>query len=81
MHLEKLRNDINNAIPDSTFSGLAIIDFEEWRPLWETNYDSKKIYQEHSIKHVKHRNPDIDDASAEQIAIDEFNTAARLTLK
>jgi hyaluronoglucosaminidase len=75
--LEKLRDDIGKYIPDPNFNGLGVIDFEEWRPLWDTNYDSKKIYQEHSIRHVQNRNPDLDAVEAERIAIDEFNLAAR----
>lgn len=32
-HLEKAQADIVAAIPDPNFSGVAVIDFESWRPV------------------------------------------------
>ena len=44
-HLAQVEADIEKAIPDPHFSGLAIIDWEAWRPLWTWNFDSLDIYQ------------------------------------
>ncbi|VDK85284.1 unnamed protein product [Cylicostephanus goldi] len=41
-HLKKAREDIEKRIPDENFSGLAIIDFERWRPLFSENDWMKK---------------------------------------
>jgi hypothetical protein len=37
--------DIDATIPDVNFAGLAIIDWEAWRPLWAWNFDALSIYQ------------------------------------
>ena len=44
-------------IPDADFSGLAMIDWEGWRPLWDRNFDSKNIYQTKSIEMVRELHP------------------------
>ena len=36
-HLSKSSRDIASKIPDPDFKGVAVIDWEGWRPLWETN--------------------------------------------
>ena len=36
--------------------GLAVIDWEEWRPLWDRNWGNKRIYQTLSVAHVKQTN-------------------------
>ncbi|CAD5112632.1 DgyrCDS1847 [Dimorphilus gyrociliatus] len=55
-HLEKAERDIEKFL-DKGFSGLAVIDWEDWRPLFKRNWDSKKIYQDRSIELVKRRYP------------------------
>ena len=51
-HLEKLEVHINEEIPDRDFSGLGVLDFEEWFAIWDMNFEkgSKKIYRTESIK-------------------------------
>ena len=56
-HLCKARIDIINKIPDQNFKGLAVIDWEPWRPLWETNWNKKRIYKVRSVELVKSRYP------------------------
>uniref|UniRef100_A0A0K0EA72 Hyaluronidase n=1 Tax=Strongyloides stercoralis TaxID=6248 RepID=A0A0K0EA72_STRER len=75
-HLEKLRNDIERIIPNSKYDGLAIIDVEEWRPTYDSNWNSKIIYREESIKHVLSRFPNISRDDAIAIAKDEFDNSA-----
>ncbi|VDN06985.1 unnamed protein product, partial [Onchocerca ochengi] len=62
----------------ANFSGLAVIDYEKWRPLWELhNYYKLNIYQNESIAHVqKTRNNGINHLHAKKIAVDEFNNAS-----
>uniref|UniRef100_A0A0R3RNW5 Hyaluronidase n=1 Tax=Elaeophora elaphi TaxID=1147741 RepID=A0A0R3RNW5_9BILA len=75
-HLKKIESDIEKAIPNENFNGLAIIDYEKWRPLYEHNWSSKRIYRKESIAYVKKRNSRIDEKTAESIAKDEFNNAS-----
>lgn len=43
-------------IPSRTNRGLAVIDWEEWRPLWDRNWGTKRIYQTLSVAHVMQAN-------------------------
>ena len=40
-------------VPNATYDGLAIIDWERWDPVWERNWDSRKVYQTESIGKVR----------------------------
>uniref|UniRef100_A0A0N5BBL1 Hyaluronidase n=1 Tax=Strongyloides papillosus TaxID=174720 RepID=A0A0N5BBL1_STREA len=79
-HLEALQENVTNIIKDENFSGLAIIDIEEWRPTYDSNWSSKRIYQNQSIEHVLEENKkngtNITIQQATEIAIKEFNEAA-----
>ncbi|TMS35640.1 hypothetical protein L596_002999 [Steinernema carpocapsae] len=76
-HLLKVKMDIERSIPYSGYSGLAIIDFEDWRPLWSLNWGSKTIYKKESVRYVLERYPSLSKKSARRLAITEFNKAAR----
>uniref|UniRef100_A0A3Q0SFL2 Hyaluronidase n=1 Tax=Amphilophus citrinellus TaxID=61819 RepID=A0A3Q0SFL2_AMPCI len=54
--LNKARADINYYIPSRATRGLAVIDWEEWRPLWDRNWGTKRIYQTLSVAHVMQAN-------------------------
>ncbi|CAL8368862.1 unnamed protein product [Lota lota] len=41
------------------FAGLAVIDWEEWRPLWARNFDSKAVYRRRSMRRVRRDRPDL----------------------
>ena len=76
-HLTKLEDDINKAIPNKTFNGYGIIDWESWRPTWDRNYDAKKIYQSKSIDLVKKEHPTWSKERVESVAQQHFEAAAR----
>lgn len=75
-HLLKVRSDIKESIPNPDFDGLAIIDYEKWRPIWEHNWYTKRIYQNESVAYVKERYKNITEKYAKLIAENEFNNAA-----
>ncbi len=77
LHLQKMRVDIDRIIPNRDYTGLAIIDFEEWHPIWGANFGIRKIYQHRSIAHVRQRAPGTSYAQAKSIARNEFNAATR----
>ncbi|EFO17241.2 hypothetical protein LOAG_11260, partial [Loa loa] len=79
-HLSKVRSDIDKAIPNTNFDGLAIIDYEDWRPLWEHNWYTKRIYRNASLAYVeeqyKNTGKTLTKDDKLNIAKDEFNRAA-----
>lgn len=62
-------------LPD--FSGLAVIDWEEWRPLWETNFGSKLEYRRLSKLLVKQEQPDLSERAVTLLARQMFEESAR----
>ncbi|XP_026216872.1 hyaluronidase PH-20-like [Anabas testudineus] len=75
--MNKARADINYYIPSRTSRGLAVIDWEEWRPLWDRNWGMKKIYQTLSVNHVMQRNRSLTVQQATEKAKQQFQVAAR----
>ncbi|XP_053283663.1 hyaluronidase-5 [Pleuronectes platessa] len=69
-------DDIKNYIP-SNQPGLAVLDFEEWRPQWVRNWGSKDIYREISIETVKKKNASLSDDEAEDRAKIVFEHGAK----
>ncbi|XP_048348125.1 hyaluronidase-1 isoform X2 [Sphaerodactylus townsendi] len=57
-HLWKAQQDIKKTILETSFKGLAVIDWESWRPLWVRNWDSMEIYKNKSMDLVKRQHPD-----------------------
>ena len=77
-HLDKAASDITKAIPNADFSGLAVIDWEFWSPIWGENSDQYRVvYQTESIKLVRRRHPDWDSGMVETMAKLEFENAAK----
>lgn len=74
-----MRDDISKAIPNSGFDGPAVIDWEEWRPLWSMNWGKKKVYKKLSEEYARNRYPHLSKKSARLRAVTEFNKAARLS--
>ncbi|XP_003502177.1 hyaluronidase PH-20 [Cricetulus griseus] len=75
-HLDKSKTDIEHYIPVDKF-GLAVIDWEEWRPTWMRNWKPKDVYRNKSIALVQANNAGISIEDATQKAKDEFETAGR----
>ncbi|VDO76692.1 unnamed protein product [Heligmosomoides polygyrus] len=76
-HLIRVSQQIREAIPREDFSGIAVIDFEEWRPLYQLNWGKKAVYRRESIRLVRKQYPQISEKSAEEMAKKEFNSAAK----
>ena len=54
-----------------------ILDWEKWRPIYDTNWGDKKEYQEKSKDLVEEEHPNWDDAMIETEARKQFEAAAR----
>ncbi|KAM7121100.1 hyaluronidase PH-20 [Molossus nigricans] len=79
-HLAKARTDINTYIPKDD-PGLAIIDWEEWRPIWARNWKPKDIYRNKSIQWVQRQNPQLSAIDASNTAKQNFETAGKNFMK
>ncbi|MBL0928045.1 MAG: hypothetical protein IBJ11_10410 [Phycisphaerales bacterium] len=73
-HLAKVRSDVEKAIPDPNWSGLAIIDFEAWPPQWKWLLEP---YREMSRQMVRQRQPDLPAAEVERLSAQWFESSAR----
>lgn len=76
-HLRAAGDEIREDIPRPDFSGLAIVDWESWRPLWARNWDSKTVYWEGSRTLVREKHPDWPPSKVEEAAQKEFQEAGR----
>ncbi|XP_012576218.1 PREDICTED: hyaluronidase PH-20-like [Condylura cristata] len=75
-HLDKATNDIRYYIKSNKV-GLAVIDWPEWKPLWERNVRRKEVYQAQSIELVRQNNLRLSYDEAAQIAKVEFEKAGK----
>ncbi|XP_037374132.1 hyaluronidase PH-20-like [Talpa occidentalis] len=75
-HLEQARKNICDSVGPNDV-GLAVIDWEEWRPLWDRNWGAKVIYRNQSIDLVLQRNKTLNSTGAVLVAKAEFEKAGR----
>nr|XP_046253627.1 hyaluronidase-3 [Scatophagus argus]XP_046253628.1 hyaluronidase-3 [Scatophagus argus]XP_046253629.1 hyaluronidase-3 [Scatophagus argus] len=59
------------------FTGLAVIDWEEWWPLWERNFGTKMAYRRLSNLLVRQERPDLSDRDITLLARQKFEESAR----
>lgn len=81
LHLEKVKKDLETAIPDSNFTGLGVIMFQAWKPLFRQNFDALGSYQVESISYARSKHPDWSDEKLTALATTEFNDAAKKFLE
>ncbi|XP_016068795.1 PREDICTED: hyaluronidase PH-20 [Miniopterus natalensis] len=75
-HLEKAKKDIAFYMPTDK-PGLAVIDWEEWRPIWARNWKPKDIYRTKSVDLVKLQHPQISDKDANDLAKENYEKEGR----
>lgn len=73
-HLAKAKKDIEKAIPDANFAGLAVIDYEAWCPIWSRTGDT---YRNASREHARQQNPTLSGDALEARAKQDFITAGK----
>lgn len=59
------------------FSGLAVVDWEKWQPLWVRNYGTRQAYNDLSKQLVRKKHPNMSEEEATSLAVAEFEKAAR----
>ncbi|XP_054985065.1 hyaluronidase PH-20-like [Sorex araneus] len=75
-HLQKASKNIDYYIKNDSV-GLAVIEWENWRPLWDRNWGSKTIYKNKSIELVIKSNQSHDPSDATKKAKTDFEKAAK----
>lgn len=76
-HHEKMPEGVRKYIREPGAKGLAVIDWEEWRPLWIRNWDVKNVYRERSRQLVAKKNPDWPPEQVGKVGQQEFELSAR----
>ena len=76
-HYEKMPTGVKKYIREPGSKGLAVIDWEEWRPLWIRNWNSKDVYREKSRLMVAQKNPDWLPERVGKVAQQEFELSAQ----
>ncbi|XP_039627179.1 hyaluronidase-3 isoform X2 [Polypterus senegalus] len=74
-HLDLAKQKIEQLLA-SDFSGLAVIDWEEWRPLWVRNWGRMKKYQSLSEALVRQKYWVLPEKQVRARAKEEFETGA-----
>lgn len=60
-----------------SFSGLAVVDWEKWQPLWVRNYGIRQVYNDLSKQMVRNKHPNMSEEEVTSLATAEFEKAAR----
>ncbi|XP_005305767.1 hyaluronidase-1-like [Chrysemys picta bellii] len=76
-HLNKAKSDIDHSIPMKKFQGLAVIDWENWRPQWDRNWGNKTIYRNKSLELVRRHHPQWSEDKIRKVAKEEFENAGK----
>ncbi|XP_077458765.1 hyaluronidase-2-like [Stigmatopora argus] len=76
-HLAKMPEGVEKYIREPGAKGLAVIDWEEWRPLWIRNWEAKDVYRRHSKELVRQKNPDWPPERVSKVAMQEFEASAK----
>ncbi|KAM7404428.1 hypothetical protein PAMP_011773 [Pampus punctatissimus] len=79
-HLSLAETQISSTLQPN-FTGLAVIDWEEWHPLWERNFGIKKEYRRLSKLLVRQERPDLSDEAMTSLARQKFEESARRFMK
>ncbi|XP_046882279.1 hyaluronidase-2-like [Hypomesus transpacificus] len=76
-HHEKMPEGVQKYIRETGAKGLAVIDWEEWRPMWIRNWDVKDVYRNRSRQLVAQKNPDWLPEQVGRVGQQEFELSAR----
>ncbi|GCC34489.1 hypothetical protein chiPu_0012963 [Chiloscyllium punctatum] len=77
LHYAKAAEDFQYYIPSKELPGIAIINWENWRPQWIRNWDQKDIYRTKSVELVQQRNQLLNMSEIIVIAKKQFEEQAK----
>ncbi|NXI72323.1 HYAL1 protein, partial [Anseranas semipalmata] len=76
-HLRQAARDVEAALPSAAYGGLAVIDWESWRPLWARDWGSMDIYRQKSEELVRQQHPLWPSSQVKAVAQQQFEESAR----
>ncbi|XP_061864696.1 hyaluronidase-3 isoform X2 [Colius striatus] len=79
-HLARAAQDIRHLLRPA-FRGLAVLDWEEWRPLWARNWGAKRVYRAASEQWVRARHGLLPARRRLRLAQREFERAAQALME
>lgn len=79
-HLARVAGDIRLLLQHA-FRGLAVVDWEEWRPLWAQNWGAKRIYRVASEQWVRDQHGLLPARRRLRLARWEFEQAAQTLME
>ena len=80
-HLEMFQKHLIKQIPNGSFSGIGVIDFESWRPIFRQNWASLEPYKTLSIKLERKRHPFSSESAVKKEAKRRFEKYARIFME
>uniref|UniRef100_UPI0037E72083 hyaluronidase PH-20-like isoform X1 n=2 Tax=Semicossyphus pulcher TaxID=241346 RepID=UPI0037E72083 len=80
-HLTKAKGQIDKYISQDSSPGLAVIDWESWRPLWDRNWGTNRIYHKLSITQAMQMAPFLSMKEITNLAKRNFQHAGRRFMK
>uniref|UniRef100_A0A8C5JAY4 Hyaluronidase n=1 Tax=Junco hyemalis TaxID=40217 RepID=A0A8C5JAY4_JUNHY len=79
-HINRVAEDIRLLLRPA-FHGLAVVDWEEWRPLWAQNWGAKRIYRTASEQWVREQHGFLPARQQLRLAQLEFERAAQALME
>uniref|UniRef100_A0A8C5TBE6 Hyaluronidase n=1 Tax=Malurus cyaneus samueli TaxID=2593467 RepID=A0A8C5TBE6_9PASS len=79
-HLDRVAEDIRLLLRPA-FHGLAVVDWEEWRPLWAQNWGPKRMYRAASEQWVRDQHGILPARQQLRLAQSEFEQAAQTLME
>uniref|UniRef100_A0A8C5PHA7 Hyaluronidase n=1 Tax=Leptobrachium leishanense TaxID=445787 RepID=A0A8C5PHA7_9ANUR len=76
-HLMKVMKDVKAVMFPEDFNGVAVVDWENWRPLWNRNWNGMVQYRLRSMKRVYRKHPTWSYIKLTRLAKTEFENAAQ----
>lgn len=76
-HLHVFREIVDALLPSGDFAGVAVIDFESWRPIYRQNFGSLEPYKDLSLEIEKQRHPFWSKNLLEKEALKRFESSGR----
>lgn len=80
-HLQLFEDHVEEQVSNKSFRGVAVIDFESWRPIFRQNWASLNPYREISIEIERRKHFFWSNSAIKNEAVKNFETHARIFME